>query len=272
MGSASSGARRVGWRLGRPDGRGSGVVSDGRQYDGIGEAFEGFKTLPITRYGEVPGFLGLVGDVKGRSVLDIACGTGFYSREFKRRGATDVLGFDVSPAMVDAARALEEREPLGVRYEVGDTAELRLFERPFDIAVAVQAFNYAQDVASIERMFRNVRRSVVDGAEFFLFAQNPDYRFDGPSLAKYGFLCESLGEETEIGPRVRVTALLDPPVSFVANPPSREVYETCLRAAGFGDLTWVPLEISAAGLREFGQEFWRDHDANPPLTMLRCRA
>ncbi|MFF4324198.1 class I SAM-dependent DNA methyltransferase [Streptomyces sp. NPDC001568] len=244
----------------------------GQLYDEIGEAFEGFKTLPLARWGEVPGFLALVGDVNGRSILDLASGTGFYSREFKRRGASDVLGVDISAAMIEAARALEERKPLGVRYEVGDVAELRTFEQPFDIAVAVQLFNYAEDVATIERMCRTIHSSVAEGAEFFVFGQNPDYRFDGPSLAKYGFLCESLGEETEIGPRIRLTALLDPPISFVANPPSREVYEKCLEAAGFGEITWVPLEISAAGVREHGEEFWKDLDGNMPLTMLRCRA
>ncbi|MEV4869876.1 class I SAM-dependent methyltransferase [Streptomyces syringium] len=244
----------------------------GQLYDEIGEAFEGFKALPLARYAEVPGFLGLVGDVNGKSVLDLASGTGFYSREFKRRGASRVLGVDISSAMVDAARALEDRDPLGVRYEVGDVAELRTFEQRFDIAVAVQLFNYAEDVATIERMCRNIHRGVADGAEFFVFAQNPDFRFDGPSLAKYGFLCESLGEETGIGPRVRITALLDPPISFVANPPSREVYEKSLRGAGFHEITWVPLEISAAGVRAYGQDFWDDYAANPPLTMLHCRA
>ncbi|WEO93438.1 class I SAM-dependent methyltransferase [Streptomyces sp. FXJ1.172] len=244
----------------------------GQLYDGIGEAFEGFKTLPITRYAEVPGFLALVGDVNGKSILDLASGTGFYSREFKRRGASHVLGVDISGAMVAAAQALEDRDPLGVHYEVGDVAELRTFEQRFDIGVAVQLFNYAEDIATIERMCSNIHRSLVDGAEFFVFAQNPDFRLDGPSLAKYGFLCESTGEESEIGPRVRITALLDPPISFVANPPCREVYEKCLRAAGFNEITWVPLEVSAAGVREYGKEFWDDYVANPPLTMLRCRA
>ncbi|MFD0277874.1 class I SAM-dependent DNA methyltransferase [Kitasatospora sp. NPDC127111] len=244
----------------------------GQLYDEIGEAFEGFKTLPLTRYGEVPGFLALVGDVKGRSILDLASGTGFYSREFKRRGASRVLGVDISSAMVDAARAMEDADPLGVQYEVGDVADLRPFEEPFDIALAVQLFNYAEDVATIERMCRTIHRSLAAGAGFFVFTQNPDFRFDGPSLSKYGFLCESLGEETEIGPRVRITALLDPPISFVANPPSREALEESLRAAGFTELTWVPLEISEAGLREHGKEFWDDFAGNPPLTMLRCRA
>ncbi|MFJ9946723.1 class I SAM-dependent methyltransferase [Kitasatospora sp. NPDC091207] len=244
----------------------------GQLYDEIGEAFEGFKTLPLTRFGEVPGFLALVGDVKGKSILDLASGTGFYSREFKRRGASDVLGVDISSAMVEAGRGLEAAQPLGVRYEVGDVAELRSFEEPFDIAIAVQLFNYAEDVATIERMCRTIHRSVAPGAEFFVFTQNPDLRFEGPGLAKYGFLCESLGERTAIGPRVRITALLDPPISFEANPPSREVLEKSLRAAGFSEITWVPLEISAAGVREHGEEFWADYHANPPLTMLRCRA
>lgn len=243
-----------------------------QQYDEIGEAFEGFKGLPMVKYGEVPSFLALVGDVRGKSVLDLASGTGFYSREFKRRGAADVLGVEISGEMVNVARALEEREPLGVRYEVGDVAELRALGQPFDIAVAVQLLNYAEDVATIERMCRNVHRNLAPGAEFFLFNQSPEYDFDGPSLAKYGFTTELTGEEVEAGQRVRTTALLEPPVTIFAIFPRREVYEQCLRAAGFSDLTWVPVEVSEAGVKEFGEDFWADALGNPPLTMLRCRA
>ncbi|RKE18172.1 class I SAM-dependent methyltransferase [Streptomyces sp. TLI_171] len=244
----------------------------GQVYDGIGEAFEGFKTLPLARYGEVPAVLALVGDVAGRSVLDVASGTGFYSRELRRRGASRVLGVDISSAMVDAARAFEERQPLGVAYQVGDVAELPPFEEPFDLAVAVQAFNYAPDVATVERICRGVHRSLVAGGELVVFAQSPDFRFDGPPLGKYGFRCERAGEPSEVGPRVRVTALLEPPISFEANPPSREVYEKALGAAGFTGIEWVPLEVSAEGVREFGAEYWADLRANPPLVLLRCRA
>lgn len=247
-----------------------------QQYDEIGEAFEGFKSLPLTRYGEVPSFLGMVGDVRDKSVLDLACGTGFYSREFKRRGATDVFGVDISVEMIAAARGIEQRDPLGVRYEVGDVAELRPQEaqdRRFDIALAVQCLNYAEDIAAMERMCRNIHRSLAPGGEFFVLAQKPDYRFDCPSLDTYGFRCEPTGEESETGPRVRVTALLDPqPISIVTTAPRREVYEECLRATGFREVEWVPLQVSEAGIREFGEDFWADLLASPPLEMLRCRA
>ncbi|MFF4852829.1 class I SAM-dependent methyltransferase [Streptomyces sp. NPDC001194] len=245
----------------------------GQQYDGIGEAFEGFKSLPMMRYGEVPSFLGLVGDVSGKSVLDVACGTGFYGREFKRRGATDVLGVDISVEMIAAARDIEARDPLGVRYEVGDVAELPSLDRRFDVTVGVQCLNYAEDIATMERMCRNIHRNLVPGGEFFLLSQNPDYRFDCPSLEAYGFRCEPTGEEIETGPRVRVTALLDPqPISIVSTAPRREVYEACLRAAGFTGAAWVPLEVSDAGIRAYGKEFWADLLAHPPLEMLHCRA
>ncbi|MDT9687838.1 class I SAM-dependent methyltransferase [Streptomyces sp. P9(2023)] len=244
-----------------------------QQYDKIGEAFEGFKSLPMIRYGEVPSFLGLVGDVRGKSILDLACGTGFYGREFKRRGAEDVLGVDISVEMIAAAREIEQREPLGLRYEVGDVAELGPLDRSFDIALAVQCLNYAEDIATLERMCRSIHRSLVPGGAFYMLCQRPDYQFDCESLEAYGFRCEPTGEEIEVGPRVRVTALLDPqPISILGAVPSREVYEGSLRAAGFRELEWVPLQVSEAGIREFGEDFWADLLATPPLEMLRCRA
>ncbi|MET9379384.1 class I SAM-dependent methyltransferase [Streptomyces sp. NPDC002992] len=243
-----------------------------QQYDEIGEAYEGFKALPLEQYAVVPSFLTLVGDVRGKSILDLASGTGFYSREFKRRGATEVLGIDISGEMVAVAQQLEKNHPLGVRYEVGDVSELRPLEQQFDIGLAVQLLGYAPDVATAERMCRNARRSLKPGAEFFVLNQSPDFRFDGPTPERYGFRSELTGEEAETGPQVRITALLDPPVSFVANRPRREVYENCLRAAGFRDLTWVPLTVSEAGVDAFGADFWADFRANPPLEMLRCRA
>lgn len=135
-----------------------------------------------------------------------------------------MLGVDISGEMVSVARELEEREPLGVRYEVGDAAELRPLGRRFDIATAVQLLNYAEDTAAMEWMCRNVHRSLVPGAEFFVLAQTPDYRFDGPSLDKYGFRCAPTGEEAGTGPRVRVTALLARRSS--SSPPARAARST----------------------------------------------
>lgn len=246
-----------------------------QQYDEIGEFYEGFKALPLARFAEQDSFLRLVGNVDGLSVLDLACGTGFYTRSIKRRGAADTHGIDISAEMVAVAQVFEQRDPLGIRYEVCDVAELSCREQPFDVATAVYLLNYAENEGTMRRMCRGVRRNLVPGAWFYVLTQEPDYRFDGPPTDKYGFRYERLGDG-EIGPEVLITALLDPPVEFVTRYPHRAVYEKSLREEGFVDITWVPLGVSAEGMRwaraQGAPDFWNDFLANPPLTMLRCRA
>ncbi|MEV8536899.1 hypothetical protein [Streptomyces sp. NPDC051211] len=96
--------------------------------------------------------------------------------------------------------------------------------------------------------------------------QSPGFDFDGPSLAKYGVLCEATGKDNEIGRGTRITALLDPPVSFEATAPSKDTYEQTLTAAGFTGIEWVPLDVSDAGVEKFGEEFRADSAANRPRT------
>ncbi|MFD0142483.1 MULTISPECIES: class I SAM-dependent methyltransferase [unclassified Streptomyces] len=248
-------------------------MSTQEMYDEIGEAFEGFKALPLARYVEAPSFLGMVGDVAGRRVIDLACGTGFYTRELKRRGAADVFGIDVSGEMIRAAEGIEQAAPLGVRYEVGDVADLTPAREPFDVATAVMFLNYAQTVAEFEHLCRKVHGSLRSGGEFLMLHQTPDYDFSGPSPREYGFLTELTGEEGGTGPRVRITALLEEaPITFTAGLARREVFETCLAKAGFGEIEWVPTEVSPAGVAAYGDAFWADYRANPTFEMLRCRA
>ncbi|MFH8576039.1 class I SAM-dependent methyltransferase [Streptomyces zaomyceticus] len=242
-------------------------------YDEIGEAFEGFKGLPLVRYVEAPSFLGMVGDVSGRKVIDLACGTGFHSRELKRRGAADVFGVDVSGEMIRAAEGIEQAAPLGVRYAVGDVAELSFAEERFDLATAVMLLNYAESVDEFELMCRRVHGCLKSGGEFLMLHQTPDFDFSGPSPRPYGFLTELTGEEGGTGPRVRITALIEgAPISFTAGLARREVFETCLAKAGFSEITWVPTEVSPAGIAAYGEDFWADYRANPAFEMLRCRA
>ncbi|GAA1909680.1 class I SAM-dependent methyltransferase [Streptantibioticus ferralitis] len=239
-----------------------------QQYDAIGESYEGFKTLPLARYPEQHSFLRMLGDVTDRSVLDLACGTGFYARQIKRLGAAGVLGLDISPQMVGAARAIEWRAPLGVRYAVADATDLPGIDR-FDAVTAVYLLNYADSEQAMERMCAGAFRNLRDGGEFLALTQNPDFRFTEATTAKYGFTYVPTGPGP-IDPRVRITALLDPPIAFDTNYPERAVYERALASAGFTDVTWVPLEVPGAAEQVFSPGFWDDFLANPPLIMLRC--
>ena len=64
-------------------------------YDPIAVDYAAIKTNPFKRHIEEGSFMSAVGDVDGKGVLDLACGSGYYSRMFKARGAEHVHGVDV---------------------------------------------------------------------------------------------------------------------------------------------------------------------------------
>ena len=66
------------------------------QYDDIAEQYRRSKFSPLRTYIEAYTFLNLIGDVRGKRVLDLACGEGFYSRRLKTLGADRVVGVDVT--------------------------------------------------------------------------------------------------------------------------------------------------------------------------------
>src|SRR4051794_25830319 len=108
----------------------------------------------------------------GKSVIDLACGEGYYSRELRRRGAARVLGVDLSGAMIGLAEAEEARDPLGVEYRVGDA---RALEEPGQFALAFAAYllNYARTAEELTRMCRAVAHALKPGGRFVTANNNP---------------------------------------------------------------------------------------------------
>ncbi|GGX87634.1 class I SAM-dependent methyltransferase [Streptomyces hiroshimensis] len=250
------------------DGRAAHPAHDDLQYDRIGGDYELAKLLPLTRFVERPSVLGLLADVRGRSVLDLACGTGVYSRHARRLGARRVLGVDISPKMVEVARATEEREALGVEYAVGDATELpRLGD--FDVLLAAYLFNYADSAGTMELMARACARNLREGGQLRALVAHPDFDFGRSLPQRYGFSFRQAADPEHDG-RIRVTAHTRPPVSFTAYLPSRRVYEEAFTGAGLRDCSWGPVQLSPDGVLEFGPEYWDDFAANPPWVLFRC--
>jgi ubiquinone/menaquinone biosynthesis C-methylase UbiE len=94
-----------------------------------------------------PPLLRLVGEVAGKRILDLACGNGYLSRRFARQGAS-VTAVDSNAQLIERARAREEREPLGVTYQVSDAARLEwLTDSAFDLVVCDMALMDIEDAA-----------------------------------------------------------------------------------------------------------------------------
>src|SRR5436190_12533360 len=109
-------------------------------YDAIAEDYARAKLAPWRQYIERATLFELLGPLAGRTVLDLACGSGFYSRLLRAARAGCVVGVDLSPAMVALARRDEEAAPLGITYQVGDATQIAL-GRTFDVVFAAYLFN-----------------------------------------------------------------------------------------------------------------------------------
>ena len=95
----------------------------------------------------------MLSDLRGRTVLDLACGEGVYTRQFKRAGATAVTGVDISQATIALAEGEERQDPLGCRYVRADAAAFTP-AAPVDIVTAVYLLNYARTPEALDRFCR----------------------------------------------------------------------------------------------------------------------
>nr|VFJ99082.1 MAG: Methyltransferase domain-containing protein [Candidatus Kentron sp. H]VFJ99247.1 MAG: Methyltransferase domain-containing protein [Candidatus Kentron sp. H]VFK03935.1 MAG: Methyltransferase domain-containing protein [Candidatus Kentron sp. H] len=124
-------------------------------YDGIAEQYQKANELPYRQYAESETYFHILGDLSGKSILDLACGEGFYTRKFKRKGAARVVGVDISEKMIELAMQEERTEPLGIEYIVRDVLELGEIGK-FDRVVAAYLLNYARTREELLRMCQNI--------------------------------------------------------------------------------------------------------------------
>jgi SAM-dependent methyltransferase len=114
---------------------------------------------------------------QGARVLDLGCGEGYCARALRNGGADEVLGIDLSPGMIAAALAEEQRAPLGIHYRQGDAGELGLLAGAyFDLVVAVFLFNYLTNDA-MTACTREVRRLLRPGGKFVFAVPHPAFPF-----------------------------------------------------------------------------------------------
>jgi ubiquinone/menaquinone biosynthesis C-methylase UbiE len=94
------------------------------------------------------------GDVNGKTVLDIGCGSGRYPIEFAKRGAAQIVGLDLAPNMLTLAKQLVSEHGVGdrCRFIVGDFMQVE-FDQRFDICVAIGVLDYvAEPKPFLEKM------------------------------------------------------------------------------------------------------------------------
>jgi toxoflavin synthase len=230
-----------------------------------------FTLIPLRQYVELPSVYQILGDVTGLCVLDLACGTGYYPKELRRRGAARVVGVDLSEDMIRATRSQEEAEPLGVEYMVGDAGALEHLG-DFDIVTGIHLLHYANSLEHLKGMCKSISRNVNSGGRFIGYQLNYDLSREPNYYDKYCF-----------NVRISVNAVDGNPFTFsvtlgdYTSPEitayywSKESLESALQAAGLTEVRWVVPTPSPEGVEKHGTDFWADLMRKPFELILTCR-
>ena len=116
--------------------------------------------------------LRLLGDLKGKRVLELGCGAAQCSIAFARAGAT-AIGVDLSSGMLAQGRRLCEDAEVRVELRQGDMADLAFLRADsIDLVFSSYAFQYVED---LNRVFRQVHRVLKVGAPLVFSLPHPAY-------------------------------------------------------------------------------------------------
>ena len=239
-------------------------MTSGQTYDAIAEQYRESKLLPFRHAIERYTVFQLLGDLRGKTVLDLACGEGIYARQFKRAGASSVTGVDVSSEMISLAEAAERADPIGCRFVYQDAA-LYEPEAPVDIVTAIYLLNYARTTDELASFCRAGFRALRPGGRLVGFNDNvrepPQPR---QSLAKYGLerTCRHPLREGDVV-HYRITNPDGQVFEFDNYYLAPATYERTMRNCGFTDFRWIDATLDPA---EPEAGFWDDFMVQRPLT------
>jgi SAM-dependent methyltransferase len=239
-------------------------------YDAVSRQYQRAKSQAWRGHIEAFTLFDMLGDLRGKAAVDLACGEGHYTRLLPCLGARKVVGVDQSEGMIALARAQESEHALGIEYLVQDCRSL-LLPTEFDVATAAYLLNYAASRDELAAMTSGIARCLKPGGRFVTVNSNPGLQFErGVTYRKYGFDVRWSGEQQEGLPYTWVFQLDDGPLEVENYWLPLTAYEEALRSAGFMEIRWHRPQISP--IAELGHEpdYWRDFLDHPPIIGIEC--
>ena len=78
---------------------------------------------------------GVLGDVSGKDVIELGCGTAYFGAWLAKRGAR-VTGVDITPAQLETARRMNEETGIALELVEANAEDVPLPDESFDLAVS----------------------------------------------------------------------------------------------------------------------------------------
>jgi FkbM family methyltransferase len=214
----------------------------------------------------------------GETVLDIGCGNGQFARRMAQLGAR-VLALDVSPRMIENARANTSENQERIDYRVIDatnsSALVALGRRRFNAAVCTMAM---MDIASIDPLVSSLSSLLEAEGRFVFSVSHPCFNSAGVKLVaeeettEAGDLvtryCVRVSEYIHPKPTKGVAMKGQPAPQYYFDRPISALFNTCFKSGFALDGIEEPtFRVSA----EDGRANWSNITQLPPVLVARMR-
>lgn len=137
---------------------------------------------PWIRYQHIARYEWVLAFVRGRTVVEAACGTGYGSEIILKGGARRVDCFDVSEEAIHTARKRYNAE--GLHFETADVTRLPVTDHSCDVFVSLETIEHIDD----DRGFlAEVRRVLKPGGTFICSTPNRALTNPGTSINDHPF-------------------------------------------------------------------------------------
>lgn len=238
-------------------------------YDKIASDYQVYVVSCPLNYVDDYTFSSILGDVSGKSVLDVGCGTGASTRLIGQMGAGRVVGMDISSGMLQVAQEEEQRHPLGIEYVLGDMFAPAMLGC-FDLVSAFGSLGSSPTRDHLLKMSGMIFNNLKAGGRFVAVWYVPQPPQISQRLEKYG-LAFSMPEPLQEGDVFTAyTRAGDHQLALQEYYYPRTTYEWACRTAGFQTIRWHRPMVSPEGLQKFGQEFWQDFVENQVGIYFEC--
>ena len=120
-------------------------------------------------YGLPEAELTTLGDVSGKDVVELGCGTAYFSAWLAKSGARPV-GVDITPAQLDTARRMQAQTGIEFPLIEADAADVPLPDASFDLAVSEYGASIWVDP---EKWIREAHRLLRPGGDLVFLCNTP---------------------------------------------------------------------------------------------------
>lgn len=237
-------------------------------YSSIADLYTSVNEVrPLNKFVGYPALFAAAGEVSGKDVLDLACGSGTVAREMRRRGAR-VVGVDESRKMLGIARVRNEKEKSGISYRYGRVGALGKIG-DFDVITAGFLLHYAKTREELWRMCADIGANLKEDGIFVALNNNPLHPF--ASSEKYDNKVD-VDLPLHEGSELRVLSKVgDITVPFTTYYWEKETYEKALNDAGLMNIEWIVPYPTPEGIKEIGEEYWKEFADKPLMMVVRAQ-